>query len=223
MFLRGYQVSDVAGTVTFTTVYPGWYSGRTVHIHIKARVFSAGRATYEFNSQLFFDDAVTDQVFTQAPYSSRGTRDTRNADDSIYGGTTALLVPLTIDGNGGYSGTFDCALAGWRATTGGGSCSDLATCHAAVTAALPDASTAADRKSRRVARHLARLDARAGTALDRAGSASGTKQAHLYAKARAALERIVTVATAADADGTLGVSLSALASAVTALLALIPA
>ena len=223
MFLRGYQVSDDAGTVTFTTIYPGWYSGRTVHIHVKARVFSGDQATYEFTSQLFFDDAVTAEVVAQTPYASRGAPDTTNAADSIYGGTTALLVPLTADGNGGYAGTFDLDVAGLPATTAGGSCTDLAACHAAVAAALPDASAAADRKSRRVARRLAHLDARVSSALDRGGSASRAKQARLYAKARAALERIVTVATAADAAGTLGASLSSLQSAVSALLASLPA
>jgi protocatechuate 3,4-dioxygenase beta subunit len=222
MFLRGYQVSDAAGAVTFTTIYPGWYTGRTVHIHLKARVFSGGQPTYEFTSQLFFDDAVSNQVFAQAPYASRGAQDTTNAEDSIYGGTSALLVPLTSDGSGGYTGTFDLGLAGLPATTGG-SCSDLATCRAAVTAALPDPTTAADRKARRVARRLVRLDARANAALDRAGSASGTKQSRPYAKARATLERVVTIATAADAEGNLDVDLATLEDAVTALLALVPA
>ncbi len=223
MFLRGYQVSDAAGAVTFTTVYPGWYSGRTIHIHLKARVFSGGQSTYELTSQLFFDETVNDAVMAQSPYDSRGTRDTSNAGDSIYGGTTALRVPVTADGSGGYTGTFALNLEGVPATSTGGSCTDLSTCRAAVTAALPDPSTAADRKTRRVARRLVRLDGRASTALDRAGAASGTKQARLYAKGRAILGRLVDAATAAEADGNLDVSLAPLTAAVTSLLALLPA
>src|SRR5206468_12278161 len=50
-FLRGYQVSDSNGAVEFLTIYPGWYGGRTVHIHFKIRLFAAGRRTYDFTSQ----------------------------------------------------------------------------------------------------------------------------------------------------------------------------
>ncbi|MGG2339430.1 intradiol ring-cleavage dioxygenase, partial [Salmonella enterica] len=79
-FLRGDQATDANGLVTFTTIYPGWYSGRAVHIHLRARVYdAAGNTTYNFTTQLFFDDTVTDTVFASGPYNSRGTRDTRNA------------------------------------------------------------------------------------------------------------------------------------------------
>src|SRR5574341_3291 len=47
-FLRGYQVTDSNGNVSFTTIYPGWYTGRTTHIHLKARTFNAsGNTTLE--------------------------------------------------------------------------------------------------------------------------------------------------------------------------------
>ena len=49
-FLRGYQVTDANGTVQFTTIYPGWYSGRTVHIHYKVRLYAGSNKTYEFTS-----------------------------------------------------------------------------------------------------------------------------------------------------------------------------
>jgi protocatechuate 3,4-dioxygenase beta subunit len=102
-YLRGYQVSDALGNVSFKTVYPGWYSGRTVHIHIRIRLFTGTTATYDFLTQLFFDDALTDAVDSMSPYNARGTRDTRNAADSIYGsdGATVQLAP-TSDGAGGY-------------------------------------------------------------------------------------------------------------------------
>ncbi|OJW06322.1 MAG: hypothetical protein BGO39_25480 [Chloroflexi bacterium 54-19] len=106
-FLRGYQVTDASGKAEFTTIYPGWYSGRTVHIHFKIRSALGATQQHTFTSQLFFDDTLTDTVFTGAPYSSRGTRDTRNANDNIYrsGGST-LLLNLTKEGDG-YTATFN--------------------------------------------------------------------------------------------------------------------
>jgi protocatechuate 3,4-dioxygenase beta subunit len=83
-FLRGYQVSDAKGFVQYLTVYPGWYSGRTVHIHSRVRLLSGDQTTTNFTTQFFFDDAITDQVYLTAPYNQRRTRDTLNSADSIY-------------------------------------------------------------------------------------------------------------------------------------------
>src|SRR5204863_7919560 len=60
-FLRGYQVTDANGRVQFTTIYPGWYQGRAVHIHFKIRTDAGSASTYDFTSQFFFDDDLTDQ------------------------------------------------------------------------------------------------------------------------------------------------------------------
>ena len=68
------------GLARFDTVYPGWYTGRTVHIHVKVHV--GGNVIH--TGQLFFDDALTDIAFKKAPYSARPARDVRNAQDSIY-------------------------------------------------------------------------------------------------------------------------------------------
>lgn len=107
-FLRGYQVTDSNGAVEFTTIYPGWYSGRTVHMHYKVRLFAGAARTYEFTSQVCFDDTLTDQVFTASPYSARPNRNTRNSNDMIYqsGGTT-LLLDVASDGAGGYTTTYN--------------------------------------------------------------------------------------------------------------------
>jgi len=108
-FLRGYQVTDDSGSVTFTTIYPGWYRGRTVHIHVKVRTFAAdGTSNYAFNSQLFFDDALNDSVQAQAPYNTNGKRDTTNLTDMVYTGQDAtgddvgslMLLTLTKDADG---------------------------------------------------------------------------------------------------------------------------
>jgi protocatechuate 3,4-dioxygenase beta subunit len=99
-FLRGIQMTDADGRAEFRTIYPGWYTGRAVHIHIKVHV-----GTNEtFTGQLFFDEDVTDAVYENEPYSDRPGRDTRNSDDDIYaqsGGTTIVAVE---PGSNSYSG-----------------------------------------------------------------------------------------------------------------------
>ena len=91
-FLRGYQVTDDNGAVNFVTVYPGWYSGRTVHIHFRIRTYSGTTQLGEFVAQIFFDDAVTDTVFQNAPYNTRPNRDTRNTNDMVLTGTRTGAV-----------------------------------------------------------------------------------------------------------------------------------
>lgn len=100
-FLRGYQVTDSHGNVRFLTVYPGYYQGRTVHIHFRVRRFTGPTVTFNFVSQLYFDDLITDGVFQRvAPYSGRPARGTRNTNDGIYGqGGSQLLLRLADNGN----------------------------------------------------------------------------------------------------------------------------
>ena len=83
-FLRGYQVTDDKGQVQFTTIYPGWYQGRTVHIHARVRTVAGAKTTHDFTTQFFFDDAVTTHVYKQAPYSANPGRDMFNKMDGIY-------------------------------------------------------------------------------------------------------------------------------------------
>ena len=89
-WLRGYQASDTQGKVRFLTIYPGWYRGRTPHIHCRVRVLSGGSLTYNFTTQFFFDEAITDTVYATAPYSSRTGRDTLNSTDMIYTATDCM-------------------------------------------------------------------------------------------------------------------------------------
>ena len=105
-FLRGYQVTDANGQATFTTIYPGWYSSRAVHIHFKIHDDTSGQGR-EFTSQLFFDESLSDQVFAQAPYASKGQRDTLNSTDRIYDSQLLLAATQT---NAGYAATFDIGL-----------------------------------------------------------------------------------------------------------------
>ena len=110
-FLRGYQLTDTSGRVQFQTIYPGWYSGRTVHIHFTIRTMGADGEDYQFTSQFFFDDALTDQVYLQEPYAGKGQRDTRNANDNIFnGGGDQLLLNLEGDATNGFTTTFNVGL-----------------------------------------------------------------------------------------------------------------
>jgi protocatechuate 3,4-dioxygenase beta subunit len=111
-FLRGYQLTDPSGKAAFTTIYPGWYGGRAVHIHFKIRATAANGAVSDFTSQLFFDDALNAQVFATAPYSQKGSGGwMKNAQDGIYtGGGDKLLLKPTSSGSG-YAATFDIGLA----------------------------------------------------------------------------------------------------------------
>jgi protocatechuate 3,4-dioxygenase beta subunit len=105
-FLRGYQVTDSGGVTRFTTIYPGWYPDRAVHLHFKIRTNPAGSRGLEVTSQIFFDEALTEVVHAQSPYSQKGRRDTLNSTDGIYrGGGPVLVAPLAASGSG-YSGTF---------------------------------------------------------------------------------------------------------------------
>jgi protocatechuate 3,4-dioxygenase beta subunit len=89
-FLRGVQRTDAKGVAHFKTIYPGWYPGRDVHIHVMVHL--GGRVVH--TGQLFFPDALSDKVYKAAPYAKRGARDTRNADDSIFvnGGSKSIMA-----------------------------------------------------------------------------------------------------------------------------------
>jgi protocatechuate 3,4-dioxygenase beta subunit len=88
-FMRGVQRTDAKGLARFRSVYPGWYQGRTLHIHVK--VHAGGRVVH--TGQLYFPDALTDAVYRRAPYVARPNRDVRNVDDAIFrgGGQRSLL------------------------------------------------------------------------------------------------------------------------------------
>lgn len=98
-WLRGYQITDAGGRASFTTIYPGCYPGRAVHIHFKVRPTESG----EFTSQLFFDDALSDRVLAAAPYKGPQGR-TLNSRDGIY--RPELLLAVAPSGDG-YAASFD--------------------------------------------------------------------------------------------------------------------
>ena len=98
-FMRGIQRTNAKGLALFRTVYPGWYQGRTVHIHVKVHL--GGNVLH--TGQLYFPDTVTDAVYRKAPYTSRPNRDVRNAADSIYrNGGKRSQVSVTRNSAGVY-------------------------------------------------------------------------------------------------------------------------
>ncbi len=97
------------GATWFTTVCPGWYQGRALHIHFKIRLTDSGR-TFDVTSQLYFDDALTDLVHAGAPYAAKGPRTLRNNGDGIFrNGGDKLTLDAAKEG-ARYSATFAIAL-----------------------------------------------------------------------------------------------------------------
>ena len=93
-YLRGTQVTNAEGIAEFTTIYPGWYRGRTVHIHAKVHLDKQTVLT----TQLFFDEAVTERVYQRTPYSTHSGRDMLNDQDGIF--DAALVMTVREDGDG---------------------------------------------------------------------------------------------------------------------------
>lgn len=109
-FLRGYQVSDAQGLVRFTTIYPGWYRGRAVHIHFKVRIPGENGRTDEFTSQLYFADELTDRVHAAEPYAANRGQRLLNSRDMIFReGGTQLILPVEQHA-GGYAATYRIAM-----------------------------------------------------------------------------------------------------------------
>jgi protocatechuate 3,4-dioxygenase beta subunit len=108
-FLRGFQRTDAEGTARFVTIYPGWYPGRAVHLHFKTHTDDAPRRT-EFTSQLYFDDALNERVYAEAPYASHGRPELSNGDDFLFrDGGKQLLLDVRAEGEG-YAAVFDIGL-----------------------------------------------------------------------------------------------------------------
>jgi protocatechuate 3,4-dioxygenase beta subunit len=116
-FLRGYQVTNDNGTVRFTTIYPGWYEGRAIHIHDKVRTFEGSENPFEWTSQLYLNNSINEQVHQQSPYSKNGPVELTNEEDMIFRGASTdglvkantgehLMLNLTNDAQG-YTGTFN--------------------------------------------------------------------------------------------------------------------
>jgi protocatechuate 3,4-dioxygenase beta subunit len=98
-FLRGTQTADAAGVARFRTIWPGWYRGRTPHVHY--RVFLD--ETTVLTSQLFFPDGASETVFRGEPYRGRAARqDTDNASDGIARRAGAAAFAHVVQARGGW-------------------------------------------------------------------------------------------------------------------------
>jgi protocatechuate 3,4-dioxygenase beta subunit len=100
-YLRGAQVTNRDGIVEFTTIYPGWYPGRTIHIHAKVHLDEQTALT----TQLYFDDTFSAHVFTRGAdeaYPGESNRDGFNASDGLY--SKNLELTLSEEGGDAYLG-----------------------------------------------------------------------------------------------------------------------
>lgn len=98
-FLRGTQPVDRHGLVTFRSLYPGWYPGRTPHIHFKVRRAGLTNLT----SQFFLPDALSEFLYTQAPaYRRNAIRDTLNSEDGIAIQAGSTVLGNVREGDGRY-------------------------------------------------------------------------------------------------------------------------
>ncbi len=101
-FLRGRQVTDSSGLVTFISIFPGWYSGRAPHIHV--HVYSAS-GTSLLVTQIAFPTDVCNTVYTTATnYYTKGKQDTSNASDNVFSDSLASeLATVTGSVSAGYT------------------------------------------------------------------------------------------------------------------------
>ena len=103
-YLRGVQEADANGQVTFTTIYPGAYSGRWPHIHFE--VFeSMGNATAAGQvlavSQIALTEAACNEVYASAGYesSARNFPRTTLKSDNVFGNDGGIYQLATMSGS----------------------------------------------------------------------------------------------------------------------------
>jgi len=110
-WLRGYQLSDSAGVVKFSTIYPGWYSGRATHVHIEVYIDSVLKKTGQFA----FSETISDLVYASTYYEAHGDNPTTNASDHVFGDSATDLTNETFSLTGsvsaGYVATHTIGLA----------------------------------------------------------------------------------------------------------------
>jgi protocatechuate 3,4-dioxygenase beta subunit len=107
-FLRGIQTTDASGQAKFTTIYPGWYSGRATHIH--AQVTINGRSVKV--TQIGFPENVTASVYTTGVYAAKGQNPTSNANDNVFADSIAAeTAAVSGDPQNGFTATFTIGIA----------------------------------------------------------------------------------------------------------------
>ena len=103
-FLRGIQMSDGSGRVTFTTIFPGWYAGRATHIHVQVKVNNAVVKV----TQIAFPESVIDAVYASGVYASKGRNPTSNSGDMVFADSLSSELATVTGGDPttGYTATF---------------------------------------------------------------------------------------------------------------------
>jgi protocatechuate 3,4-dioxygenase beta subunit len=102
-FLRGIQLTGKQGLVEFASVYPGWYQGRTIHIHMKVHLGGPANETYQgghvsHTGQLYFPEDVTAEIARMQPYEANsGVHRTLHTEDGIYKSQHGELSLVTLD------------------------------------------------------------------------------------------------------------------------------
>jgi len=120
-WLRGYQITGkdhginhrpVSGQVSFRTIWPGWYTGRAIHIHVRVRKLSHGGATIAgYTTQIFFSDEDNNRVLTEAsPYNARSPQEdpTTGENDTVLSSADDATNIVKVKGSirHGFSATF---------------------------------------------------------------------------------------------------------------------
>ncbi|MFJ4194578.1 intradiol ring-cleavage dioxygenase [Pseudomonas sp. NPDC089534] len=99
-YLRGSQFSDPKGRVRFTTIYPGFYAGRTLHIHVAVRIVNGHRYLEERHvawvGQLYFPEVVSRAVLNAKAYRGRSASPLDNGQDAYYAGMGGEASTLTV-------------------------------------------------------------------------------------------------------------------------------
>lgn len=111
-YLRGVHLTDLTGLVKFRTIYPGWYAGRTCHIHLKVRTggtaagssYSTAGSTAAYGGQIFFPPAMNEGL--RSVYTGDKNPFTNNADDRVYTSQHGARGLLSLDGSldAGFAG-----------------------------------------------------------------------------------------------------------------------
>jgi protocatechuate 3,4-dioxygenase beta subunit len=107
-FLRGIQFTSDEGVVEFQTLFPGFYEGRTNHIHMKVRLdghrqghsYVAGHTAHI--GQVFFPEDLNLRLMGHGPYADHKIHRTTEAEDHVFNEqhgsvSVATVVPLKAD------------------------------------------------------------------------------------------------------------------------------
>jgi len=107
-YLRGIQTTGASGQVTFTTIFPGWYSGRATHIHVEVKINGAVVKV----TQIAFPESVNAAVYASGVYASRGPNATSNASDSVFADSlSSELATVSGDPTSGLAAAFTVGVA----------------------------------------------------------------------------------------------------------------